>query len=44
LKIHAELDKGSYPTGLKVSDEEMAALNLKKAKFHGDWNYCLLPQ
>jgi hypothetical protein len=44
LKIHAELDHGSYPTGLKVSDEEMAALNLRKAKFHGDWNYCLLPQ
>jgi hypothetical protein len=44
LKIHAELDQRSYPTGLKVSDEEMAALNLRKAKFHGDWNYCLLPQ
>lgn len=44
LKIQAELDQGSYPTGMKVSDEELAALKLKKAKFHGDWNYCLLPQ
>jgi hypothetical protein len=36
LKIQAELDQGVYPTGLKVSDEELATLNLKKAKFHGD--------
>jgi hypothetical protein len=43
LKIRAELDSGSYPTGLTVTDEELAALNIKRAKFHGDWNYALLP-
>ncbi len=43
LKIHAELDKGHYPTGIKVSDEELAAVNLKRADFHGDWNYALMP-
>lgn len=43
LKIYAELDSGRYPTGLKVSDAELAALNLKRADFHGDWNYTLLP-
>ena len=43
LKIRAELDSDSYPTGIKVSDEELAALKIKRAKFHGDWNYALLP-
>lgn len=43
LKIYAELDSGCYPIGIKVSDAELAALNLKRADFHGDWNYTLLP-
>ena len=43
LKIRAELDTGSYPTGIKVSDEELATLKIKREKFHGDWNYALLP-
>jgi hypothetical protein len=44
LKICAALDPGSYPTGIKVTDAELAALNLKRAKFHGDWNYTLRPK
>jgi hypothetical protein len=43
LKIRAELDPGRYPTGIKISDEQMAALNIKQADFHGDWNYTLSP-
>jgi len=43
LRIQAELDKGLYPTGIKVSDEELAAVNLKPADFHGDWNYRITP-
>lgn len=43
LKIRAELDSGLYPLGIKVSDEELAALKIKRAKFHGDWNYALFP-
>jgi len=43
LKIYAELDPRRYPIGIKVSDAELAALNLKRADFHGDWNYTLLP-
>ena len=43
LKIQAELDQGLYPTGVKVSDEELAAVNLKPADFHGDWNYRIMP-
>ena len=36
LTIHSELDENSYPTGQSVSDEQMRALNLKRAKFHGE--------
>jgi hypothetical protein len=43
LQVRAELDTNSYPTGIEVSDEEFAAVNLKKAKFHGDWNYTIAP-
>lgn len=43
LKIRAELDDGVYPTGIKVTDEEMAAVNLKPNDFHGEWNYSILP-
>lgn len=40
----AELDRGNYPTGIKVSDKELANLALKAAHFHGDWNYAILPE
>ena len=43
LTIQAELDTSLYPTGIKVPDDELAAVNLKPADFHGDWNYCILP-
>ena len=43
LKIRAELDRGKYPTGIKITDAEMASLNLKPADFHGEWNYTVLP-
>jgi hypothetical protein len=43
LKIRAELDTTSYPTGVKVTDQELAAVKLKPHSFHGDWNYCVFP-
>lgn len=43
LKIQAELDNGRYPTGIKVSDDELAMVNLRPDEFHGDWNYRILP-
>ena len=43
LTIRAEPDTATYPTGTKVSDADLAAVNLKRHKFHGDWNYTLLP-
>lgn len=44
LEIHAELDEQKYPTGIKVTDEELAAVRIKKNKFHGEWNYTILPR
>lgn len=39
LKVRAELDENKYPKGVKVSDLQMAAVNLTRHSFHGDWNY-----
>jgi hypothetical protein len=44
LTIQAELDVNTYPIGIKVSDEELATVRIKKDKFHGDWNYTILPR
>ena len=43
LKVHAELDTGAYPTGVKAADKQMAQLHPRRAEFHGEWNYELLP-
>ena len=44
LKVRAELDENKYPKGVKVSDLQMAAVNLTRHSFHGDWNYTVSPQ
>jgi transposase len=44
LVVTAVKDSNTYPTGLKVSDEELAALNLSREAFHGEWNYTIKPQ
>jgi hypothetical protein len=44
LTVRAELDPGSYPAGVKVSDEQMAALPMDRHDWHGDWNYTLHPR
>lgn len=43
LSIKARLDSNAYDLGIKVSDEELAAVNIKRDKFHGDWNYTIHP-
>jgi hypothetical protein len=43
LKVRAELDEKKYPKGVKVSDLQMAAVNLTRHSFHGDWNYTISP-
>jgi hypothetical protein len=43
LKVTCRLDRRKYPTGRKVTDEEMERLNLVRHKFHGEWNYTIRP-
>jgi Rhodopirellula transposase DDE domain len=43
LRVRAELDENKYPKGLKVSDAQIAAVNLSRHAFHGDWNYTISP-
>jgi Rhodopirellula transposase DDE domain len=44
LKVRAELDEKKYPKGVKVSDAQLAAINLVRHTFHGDWNYTIAPR
>ena len=44
LAVRAELDDGHYPSGVKVTDAQMAALPLDRHEFHGNWNYTLRPK
>jgi hypothetical protein len=44
LTVHSELDTDVYPAGVKVSDREVADIDLRRDKFHGDWNYTLHPR
>jgi hypothetical protein len=44
LSVAAELDTDTYPTGVRVSDAQMAALPLTRHDWHGDWNYTLRPR
>jgi transposase len=43
LRVHAQLDTGTYPTGTTISATDLAGLPLTRHTFHGDWNYVLHP-
>jgi transposase len=43
LKVYAQLDRRSYPTHITVTDEQLAAVNITRHPFHGDWNYTINP-
>jgi hypothetical protein len=43
LKVHAELNTETYQAGIKISDQELAQIKIRRDKFHGDWNYEIQP-
>jgi transposase len=43
LTVESELDPRTYPAGVTVSHAQMAAIQLERAAFHGDWNYTIRP-
>jgi hypothetical protein len=44
LTVACRLDDNTYEKGIKVSDAEMATLNIQPAIFHGEWNYTFVPR
>ncbi len=44
LTVRCALDTRTYPKGIKVSDAEMATLNIKGDSFHPEWNYTISPR
>jgi hypothetical protein len=44
LKVRCVLDTRKYPKNVKITEEQMGAINLKPNTFHGDWNYSILPR
>jgi hypothetical protein len=44
LKVTCGLDCNSYPSGIKISKEDMEGIRLRRDKFHGEWNYTILPR
>jgi hypothetical protein len=43
LKIYAQLDDREYEKGVTVTDQQLAAVNITRDPFHGDWNYSVQP-
>ena len=43
LNVKSEIDNATYPKGIKVSDSDMAAINMTPHQFHGEWNYTIRP-
>ena len=44
LSIQCQLDLNQYPKGIKISDDELASVNIIGDDFHPNWNYTILPQ
>jgi hypothetical protein len=43
VKVHAQLDQPRCATKIEVTDEQLAAVNITRHAFHGDWNYTISP-
>ena len=44
LVVRCRLDEADYPKGIVVSDDELAAINISRDEFHGEWNYTITPR
>lgn len=43
-RMGASLDDKAYPTGIKVSDEELEQVRIVQDDWHGDWSYAIEPR
>jgi len=44
LDVHCKLDDAEYEKGRKVTDDEMAVINIRRHRFHPEWNYTISPR
>ncbi|MGL4462531.1 MAG: ISAzo13-like element transposase-related protein, partial [Planctomycetia bacterium] len=44
LEVHCRLDEKDYPKGRKITDAEMAEIDIRRNAFHGEWNYEIKPR
>jgi hypothetical protein len=44
LTVRCRIDQNAYDKGVKISDAEMAKLNITRADFQGEWNYTIAPR
>jgi transposase len=44
LTVQSRLDTNTYPSGRKISDEQMDTLSIQRDPFHGEWNYTIVPR
>jgi hypothetical protein len=43
LTVTCDIDRSRYPRGIKISKAQMAAINIERHAFHGEWNYTIKP-
>jgi hypothetical protein len=43
LKVYARLDENDYPTKIKITDKQLADVQIQGDKFHPEWNYAIIP-
>lgn len=44
LRVQSALDTNTYESGIRISEQQMQELNIRRDEFHGEWNYTILPR
>ena len=44
LTIRSDINEAEYTTGIKVTDDQMNALSIRRTGSHGEWNYTFTPR
>jgi hypothetical protein len=43
LTVQSRIDDRIYPKGRRVSNQQLARVNIAPHAFHGEWNYTIHP-
>jgi hypothetical protein len=44
LIVKAAIVTTDSKTVVKISDDELAKVNIRRARFHGEWNHTIVPR